>query len=196
MHALSLYVISYNITWCCTILPYIISCHISYVIIQYHIIYHIIAWYLLIFHIVLYHILSHIFSFCFISYNRILLLPFLIIIYHHILSHIISHSHIMPFLLSRIISHYITSCHIIVFLSHNLTSPHIVFVISLCLMSSPIQLHHVMSSHFTSRYLTFPFVCLLVESCHPTSPNVILFRHVMSHHLISSQLMYLPLWDP
>jgi len=34
----------------------------------------------------------------------------------------------------------------------------------------------------------------LVASCHPTSPNVILFSHVMKHHLISSQLMYVLLW--
>jgi len=63
------------------------------------------------------------------------------------------------------------------------------FVISLCLMSSLIHLYHVMSSQFTSWYLTSPFVCLHVESCHPTSPNVILFRHVVTpSHLISSHL--------
>ena len=116
--------------------------------------------------------------------------------FHITSSHLISCHFTFP---HYTISFYLVSSHITSLLSYhrisrtqfNITSYR--FCHLLCLMSSRIHLCHVMSSHFTSWYLTSPFVCLLVASCHPTSPYVILFRHVMSHHLISSHLISTPL---
>ena len=176
MHALSLYVISYNITLCCNILPYILPCHI---ISFYHIPFQISSYPVIICrHIVSYHIsyhrivslnISHCLISYFFSYHFPLshtiylhcLLSFLILIsYRHISSHNISHSHIMPF---PLISYHVTLHHIMSYHRISLTKFNIASYLFCHLIVSHVISNPLISYHFTS-YLTSPFVCLLVAS--------------------------------